>query len=510
MFLKLTPTLHSLIMLLIQSDMFKAFWLMVPPVAYFIQGPVDSSDTICQISGFLLNSAIEASDIAVLMIAFHSALYILKSGRPDGDAGLYPYRRWAYAAWFVIPLILTAIVPATGGRFENVGSVCYLPTTPLWYRTALSWGPRYVIFFIIIFTYSALYWYLFWKFRNLEKAQRRASMERRRNSMGTTKEPKVPPIGEVPPTPAFAHHGLLDIDRPRASIATDEVVVPQSAAQTPECDRVDKLHLDTSSAESAASESQGKSERAHGSSSLTEKLEPNSEPDATQGPKGRIDSQDQTSATATRPLPRRPLSAFMFQQDMRRAISIPENQDHEHSNGASIYLTQSVTGDVLHQSRRNMRRQLRLLFVYPLMYMITWIAPFVSNAHRLRPSENDNGNNQPYELIAASTASLCISAAVDCCFFIAWEKPWRDVRGSFWEGLLHRLRIRRVQGMVGRTRDEQSRDARTALRRRTREATDLATAATQRRSTRGTGTTATREWWDAERSRPASSESERD
>ena len=54
-------TWDSLIMLLIQSDMFKALWFMVYPIVTFSSGPVQNSSKFCQINGFFLAWGIEAS-----------------------------------------------------------------------------------------------------------------------------------------------------------------------------------------------------------------------------------------------------------------------------------------------------------------------------------------------------------------------------------------------------------------------------------------------------------------
>lgn len=48
-------------MLLIQSDMFKAFWFMVYPIVTFTHGPVMSNSKFCQVNGFFIAWGIEAS-----------------------------------------------------------------------------------------------------------------------------------------------------------------------------------------------------------------------------------------------------------------------------------------------------------------------------------------------------------------------------------------------------------------------------------------------------------------
>ena len=200
---------QDLIMLLIQSDMMKAFWLMISPIIYFIagpDGPINSNSAFCQISGFFLTTAIEASDIAVLMIAIHSALYILRIQTPGGETGLHPYRRYAYIIWLVVPLVMAAVIPITGSRFADNGPFCYLPGSPGWYRVYLSWVPRYIIFGIIFFVYAFLYVYVAWRFRKLRLDQKRASFQ----SMGSPKS-QLQRFAAIPPTPPLTYNGLLDL-----------------------------------------------------------------------------------------------------------------------------------------------------------------------------------------------------------------------------------------------------------------------------------------------------------
>lgn len=54
-------TCGSLIMLLIQSDMFKALWFMIYPIVVFARGPVRSESIFCKVNGFFVAVGIEAS-----------------------------------------------------------------------------------------------------------------------------------------------------------------------------------------------------------------------------------------------------------------------------------------------------------------------------------------------------------------------------------------------------------------------------------------------------------------
>ncbi|KAK7957158.1 uncharacterized protein PG986_006380 [Apiospora aurea] len=482
---------QDLIMLLIQSDMMKAFWLMLCPIVYFIQGtPVDTSDTLCQVSAFFLTSAIEASDIAVLMVAIHSALFILRPQRSGGENGLYPYRRYAYAAWFVIPLILAAIVPITGQRYVNTGPHCYLPVQPLWYRMALSWVPRYIIFAVIICTYSGLYLFLGFRFYRLQLDQRRASTNTAPSGfrghvkcMSRSREP--------PPTPTLASHGLLGPSPPRT--AADRA--PDHERQQSITSTVSTLKLDDRAPH------------------MTQLRKSQSEPvpwnwvesdfQALSHPETRQFGLDSASPTAKRDS-RWPIQVYPGNSRVAGltaphetpswplrgggSSTQPFTRPANHASSSSIHLTQSVTEDALYQSRMKMRKQLRLLFVYPLMYIITWIAPFVSHIYTTADHQE-----QPFGLLLTSVASLCIGAAVDCCFFSSWEQPWLHLQGGFIEGFARRVSFGTHKKTMGRTREEQLRDASAALDRRNQEHAEREAAAALHRERPAPRS---REWWD--------------
>ncbi|KAK8029166.1 hypothetical protein PG991_006222 [Apiospora marii] len=508
---------QDLIMLLIQSDMMKAFWLMLCPIVYFIQGtPVDTSDTLCQVSAFFLTSAIEASDIAVLMVAIHSALFILRPQRSGGENGLYPYRRYAYAAWFVIPLILAAIVPITGQRYVNTGPHCYLPVQPLWYRMALSWVPRYIIFAVIICTYSGLYLFLGFRFYRLQLDQRRASTNTAPSNFRSHVKCMTTRAREPPPTPTLASHGLLGPSPPRSAAdqqpeyrerhqsITSTVSTLKLDDRAPHMTQLRKSQSEpvpwnwVESDFQALSHPQTRQFGLDSASPTTVSFALDAsgitppEPVLRDAPKEEgleMDHSDtpwqQRSGGADRSA-RNPSWPLRNGGSSTQPFTRPANL----TSSSSIHLTQSVTEDALYQSRMKMRKQLRLLFVYPLMYIITWIAPFVSHIWTTADPEHQE---QPFGLLLTSVASLCIGAAVDCCFFSSWEQPWLHLQGGFIEGFARRVSFGTHKKTMGRTREEQLRDASAALDRRNQENAEREAAAAlqgERSAPRA------REWWD--------------
>ncbi|KAG9999665.1 hypothetical protein KCU78_g15777, partial [Aureobasidium melanogenum] len=81
----------------------------------------------------------------------------------------------------------------------------------------------------------------------------------------------------------------------------------------------------------------------------------------------------------------------------------------------------------LKKRRRAIQRQLRLLFIYPVTYLMIWIIPFVY--HSFYYSDYYAAHPIP---ILALLANFCVTIAgtVDCIVFGWREKPWQHVPGA--------------------------------------------------------------------------------
>ncbi|KAI0204794.1 G protein-coupled glucose receptor regulating Gpa2-domain-containing protein [Astrocystis sublimbata] len=613
---------QEMIMLLIQSDMAKTLWLLINPMFYFITGKsFGSSHLFCQVSGFFLAVTVEASDIAVLLIAIHTALFVVKHQYPGVAAfGLQPYRRIAYTLWAVVPFVLAAIVPISGASFADNGPYCYLPIRPEWYHNALTWIPRYIILSFIIVTYAWLYLWVYVRFRRFAEDQRRASTLSAQSADSSTRlrAKRKWRSHSVPTTPSLATHHLLDSPLPgtskadslklrqcsvastvstlqigegpslpptaeaqprplaarRPSIAWNIVEFGHDGSGTPNVPMSANVEIGSLSPRTRAAAVPSSSfSRADGN--LNYNI-PTTESDETtiQEPRPTYHSISKNPSshnlynaqrsrwkrrfteTGSYPDTRRPRNSIAnlikaLRQGPPRAPRGSSAEEEFDAGSAppspSVHLTTEGSEDLMRQSRERMRRQLRLLFVYPAIYTLTWIAPFVAHVsqyyvvypvpHVLASSSSSGYNSnstvsevlgawaslagshqskqEPLALRIISTASLCIGTAVDCGFFSAWERPWKHQRGGFWENLALRLRLSRFFGGArengpGRNRDERVADARAATTRRARERERESgtTAAGGSAADGGGGTVPTtggrssqtgrrREWWDA-------------
>lgn len=615
-------TEYSMIMLLIQSDMAKSLWLLTSPLYYFItKKPFSSNWVFCQISGFFLTATIEASDIAVLLIAIHTALFIVKRQHPGVAVGLQPYRRVAYTLWAVVPIILAALVPITGGSFVDNGPHCYLPIQPNWYREALAWVPRYIIFGFIIITYTWLYVYVHLRVRRFGEDQRRASNPSSRSTASYAR-----PLsrrtwrgrsGPQTPTLAACHshdsasgavtNKNCPSSKPRQSSVSSmastlqigegaclptapEPVVRKSSiswrlvdfdgigtseSTTPFVDTISGSPMEGSFTQLSPNDAS-----ANSNSNITTDTHaaPVTSPEPTQSA-GNEHAPNCNQHNPRRSMWERRLNSTRTQasdvtssRSSSRFITAPTLQgaplgtactNEEDAviglelsdSNSPVRLPTEVSEQSMRRSRDKLQRQMRLLFVYPAIYMLTWIAPFVAHVYRYddvyatssaafnssmtsTPStaalfnstfidaagihqQSSGGNGvsahhlllaalsprlaanqqqssiaalfshaqvhpEPLALRIASMASLCIGAAADCGFFSAWERPWRHLRGGFWENLAMRLRVHRIcggndrfgsfagsggssSGGPGRNRDERVADERNARTRREKE-----------------------------------------
>lgn len=514
--------------------MFKAVWFMIFPIVDFTRGPILSEDKFCQISGFFLTVGIEASDIAVLLMAVHTALYIFQPRGSRGEYGLYPYRHAAYAFFFLVPLLLASLAFLNGSpAFENSGEFCYLAARPSWSQMALSWTPRYIIFLLILGTYACIYFYVRYLIRRFGRSSPRvgppastlaSSLAIPQTASGDTSVPSAPPTIYHGLTPSTFHlsidggrqdsvstTGSLNLKlensgrdwakQPTIAFGGVEAALPEEAGIKWNWTGFGGLDaLTTRQEDGTHSPTAATSRRA----SVQEPLpllarentvieEPDSvAPDAlpVRTPWYRIDRK-LPERSRSRPPQARPRTGSVA-SILSSIRNIPA---HRRARGSYSSTTSSTLVPTRHGStfdgsmstvnktREKIRRQLRLLFIYPLVYVLVWLVPFISHA----ANWDDPAVKGPFPVLVVSLASICAQGAINSLVFSTREKPWRHVKGSWtwgWSGGLS-------QAAIGRTREEMILDGQTARRRRDAEIEE------RRIRTQADGRRPSRQWWDA-------------
>lgn len=493
---------HHLIMLLIQSDMFKALWFMVYPIVTFAHGPVPSKSTFCQVNGFFLSLGIEASDFAILMIAVHTALYIFRPRSSSGEGGLYPYRHIAYVFWVVFPLLMASLAFINNrSAYVSEGTYCYLPVRPFWYRLALGWIPRYLIFMFILGIYASIYYYVRYKFHGFSR-MRNLPDPNQDSQVSDIQRPQKAKQPTVPPTPTLACHGLIPDSRQASFLADAEAGRPSSSTLGSSRSKKPSLKVGAhrfmwSSFVAPGSSPSPPSELSVGDGdSFTGPSTPRPLPPAITAsqnssspliitePDMPEDSRKTSwgGAFTRRFSPKYSVSSNKKPSFIDLFTILRQHPDQSNSTNPVPQLQllnsrgQTFADVEMLRTRDKIRRQLRFLFIYPLVYIGMWALPFVSHVLQY---DDKYAKNPPFALNCITTICVCSQAAIDCWLFSTREKPWRHIPGSdgsfwaslkFWQGWNGSMGQRRsAQHGPGKTREEMVREARAAYQRRDEE-----------------------------------------
>ncbi|GKT45213.1 G protein-coupled receptor GPR1 [Colletotrichum spaethianum] len=409
---------HDLIMLLMSSDMLKSLWFIIFPIVDFKTGSVASESSFCQASGFFLSVGIEASDIAVVLIALHTAIYIFRPRHSGRQSGLYPHRRLAFSAFVFLPLLMASLAFIGWPGYVNNGEYCYLPVRPEWSRLALSWVPRYMILFIIVALYAYIYIYVTLRMRRFGRlsAMRRASATQMPDNGHWAHIPSVP---TTPTSRRGSETSMEESERRRtsstATTMTAEIELLHSRQKItwnwPTYGGDDDCRIPVTE--------EVLSPRALGPSTSprTATFEPISPPPQSYIRRDTVDQsppdhhyQHQASFSTYWQPPSSPTSARAkslanIWSILRRGTSFESDPEH---NATPFLFHPAMDGTGMTKTRDKIRRQLRLLFVYPLVYILIWAVPFVAHIMRWDNPE-DSG---PFAVVLLSLAGEIQESAV--------------------------------------------------------------------------------------------------
>ncbi|KAF9739645.1 hypothetical protein PMIN06_011951 [Paraphaeosphaeria minitans] len=382
---------HRLIMLLIFGDLMKAMWLLLQAVVSIARGTIVTESAFCQSSGFLVQFGTEASDFAVLCIAVHSALQVFRPSNVVHSDGLYPYRYYVYVGALVIPAIMAALAfinPRWG--YMSQGPYCSLPLRPFWYRLALQWIPRYLIAIIILGLAIAIYAHVGFEFRALS------------NPIKETK----PSISTLTP--------MLSVGSPENSSATGPEMSQYQVSQFRRGSSVVSMI--------------GASRRASAIASVDSHT--NTANDTARAPSvpgsphtvghWHMLPQLQTYDTANT------ANASSIEQ----GNDIHHNVRDDNSDGNTSPLSDAPSQHLQRQQtqkRARIHRQLRLMFIYPIVYVLVWLFPFINHCM----TYTDQFAARPvYWLSMINVICVTSMGAIDCLIFSLRERPWRHIPSS--------------------------------------------------------------------------------
>ncbi|KAG9624652.1 hypothetical protein KCV04_g12481, partial [Aureobasidium melanogenum] len=412
---------RNLILYLVMADFFKSLWYISFSGVSLRRGAIDTHSSFCQGFGFLLQASTMACDYAIFIMSLHMYLQIFCTGsKIFGHDGLYRFRHTVMAGWIVFPF-LCAILAFIQGRVGYIaqGPFCTLPIRPYWYRLALQWIPRYLIWIYIMFVAIRIYLHVGQGFKIFAREDDKDSSTGTNGygpaeSLGTM--PGEGPLdlrvakkrgasaGELQDLSGFTNNNVSNLQAPASSSSQgSQSTWPASF---------------NSSSEGFKLPSDGHSRR---SSHVIILADGTIQHELLQVPP---ESKQQRQSVST-------IATWRTSADMTTAVGNPSvnlapiEEGHQLTSGDKIDIESADTP--LKRRRRAIQRQLRLLFIYPVTYLMIWIIPFVY--HSFFYSDYYAAHPIP---ILALLANFCVTIAgtVDCIVFGWREKPWQHVPGA--------------------------------------------------------------------------------
>ncbi|KAH7068839.1 G protein-coupled glucose receptor regulating Gpa2-domain-containing protein [Paraphoma chrysanthemicola] len=412
---------HRLIMFLIYGDLMRNTWYFVFAVYSLARGRVQTESKFCQSSGFLTQYGTETSDYAVLVMAIHSALQVFRPASHGASDGLYQYRYYIYFGGIALPSLTASLAFVNPDpAYLSLGAFCTLPIRPFWYRLALSWIPRYLIALTIVILAIAIYAYVGFEFRAYDnisttfRTQTTIGMSQCDAEAGLLVQtaPKTSEMETMPDntrrTSSIAHD-VMSCHRRGSNIAF--------GAQNHFTHPADVSHNSVYSQSLPCSATNLPLQR---NLSVRPPLFDIPSGYTVKPPDNEADQEGPLSPTS------RPIDDPLASLTPRAP-----HTGHDRSSSSNASPT-SATEHRLHRERMRMHRQLRLMFIYPLVYTLMWLIPFVQHCMMY---DDYQASHPIFWIRILSTICQMILGLVDCLIFSMREKPWRSIQssdGSFW------------------------------------------------------------------------------
>jgi len=375
-------------------------------------------------------------DMAILFISLHMVLQIFPPKNSIfGHDGLYKVRKWVFAAWILIPCFTAGLAFINPhGAYQAQGAWCWLPIRPIWYRLALSWAPRYLIWIFVMAVAIRIYSHVGYEFRVFGEERDRSS------SMDMTAQSSVERAAIANVSRLQRSQANSDENEDEDDVAPDDMSVRRPASKHPSPPESSK-HLPFNAG------------RRH---SLPAWRAPFG---GAHTPPGHV-LEDALPAFNSRSNPpsrrgSRQIATGIFAEDFvappgfelagpRGSVSTVGSSarsmtsasvDPQLPSIAEARPTQStrpstptnMADRALQQRRRAIQRSLRLLFIYPVVYMLLWLIPFI--AHCMNYSDYF-AQNPIFALSAISSFCQTFMGFADVCVFCWRERPWHHIPGS--------------------------------------------------------------------------------
>lgn len=400
-------------MLLLAADFWKSLWYMVFPAVSVSVGGIRTGSAFCSIGGFFLQTGMEAAgecgyalallilglflrktdmgiDFAILAMSVHMTIQIFHAdSKYFGPDGLYRARYAIYVTWLITPCFMAGLAFINrSGAYLSQGAFCSLPLRPFWYRLALAWIPRYLIWGFAIVTAFRVYRHVGAGFRMF--------VHQAGDSSGHVSQSSVNRNSHVP----------TNVSKSLLMTEKDDDVVKEGMTTM--------LYVP----------GDGLATQSRRPSVVRFELENGPSDD-------QLDSQPQSENDIKAVSP--------HGSDGMHEVSLNHGSGMA-TKGSSMRGPRVLTQDQsITQKQRAIKRQVRLLFIYPVVYGLMLVIPFINHCF----GYSDYYTQHPI-FVLNLLASLCWASMglADCLCFSLREQPWRHIHGSdgtflgsfkFWE-----------------------------------------------------------------------------
>lgn len=272
-------------------------------------------------------------------------------------------------------------------------SFCGLPIRPHWYGLALSWVPRYLIMTYILCVAICIYRHVRVQLKDdtsIEEDRAATRVSQYHRDM-TLLQQLYEKSGRPMPLPAISDPSHFTDTTVCGDIYGDSCIAPPSPCYT-------GVEYDRSPSVSKA-----------------------------ELPRSRQQSIEDINS------PRIRIIGPMLISPVDRSVAEDWNITTKDKNlMVSIEENKTSPGSSHKQRQESIWREVRLIFVYPIVYLLGWLIPLIN--HSLSYSEH-YAKHPIYILSALSTFSLNVLPIVDCIIFAWREQPFRQIPGSdgsFW------------------------------------------------------------------------------
>jgi G protein-coupled receptor GPR1 len=435
---------RDLVLMLILGDFYKSMWYLIYGSVNFGRSQVQSDEAFCQVSGFMLQMALQAcgkwvqlildraclanqldTDVAILFISMHMALQIFPPTNSIlGHDGLYKVRRWVFAIWILLPCFTAALAFANpDGAYQAQGAFCWLPIRPFWYRLALSWVPRYFIWLYIMWVAIRIYSHVGYEFRVF-------GQERDRSSSTDISAQSSAERGAVGQAVREHRSQIRSSEKMNDDIAPDDSSMPgPMSLHSPPDDIGSPAHVGRRMSLPAWHSPFGPN--ADMSTTPTARSNPTSRRGSRQIAPGVLAEDFMAPPGFDFTRPRGSVSTITSMPISINGASLDPTLAPIEEGRGSVSDAGTTHTDIgaraLRQRRRAIQRQLRILFIYPVVYMAMWLIPFV--VHCMSYSDY-YAQNPIFPLSLLSSFCQTFMGFADVSVFCWRERPWRHIPGS--------------------------------------------------------------------------------